>query len=105
MSGQPEENTSPEELNEEGAGLGMGEDDNTFEPEEDPDAVDDPDDHLGPGGTLSYEEEASAALEAAGDEPPRQLTHDEEALVQELYPVPDEQREVEVVEDDDDDVL
>ena len=37
MSGQPEESRSSEELNEEGAGLGMSEDDNTFEPEEDPD--------------------------------------------------------------------
>lgn len=102
MSGQPEESRSSEELNEEGAGLGMSEDDNTFEPEEDPDAVDDPDDHPGSGGTLSYEEEASAALRAVGDEPPTQLTHDEEALVQEAIPVPDEQREVEVTEDDDD---
>ena len=42
MSGQPDRETQREELNPEGAGLGMDDEPNTFEPEEEPEATDDP---------------------------------------------------------------
>lgn len=40
--GQEHEGQQEEPLNEEGAGLGMDDEANTFEPEEDPDATDEP---------------------------------------------------------------
>ena len=43
MSDQPGRDTQDEELNEEGAGMGMDDEPNTFEPEEDPEATEDPD--------------------------------------------------------------
>ncbi|MDO5738612.1 MAG: hypothetical protein Q4P07_00515 [Ornithinimicrobium sp.] len=39
MTGREDEAEAPEELSKEGVGLGMSEDANTFEPEEDPEAV------------------------------------------------------------------
>ncbi|SOC54474.1 hypothetical protein [Ornithinimicrobium cerasi] len=113
MTGQPDGATSPEDLNEEGVGLGMGEDDSTFEPEETPEAVDDPDRPANPGGlvdpdasggTLSYEQEASASLEAMGEEPPTELSYEEESFArQEAVTTPDELREVDLEDDPDDD--
>ena len=43
MSDQPGHDTQDEQLDEEGAGLGMDEEANTFEPEEDPEATEEPD--------------------------------------------------------------
>lgn len=43
MSDQPGAQGQDEELNEEGVGLGMDEEANTFEPEEDPEATEEPD--------------------------------------------------------------
>lgn len=56
MTGQPEhahagggEHGSDERLSDEGVGMGMSEEGSTFEPEETPEAVDEPDEH-GAGG-------------------------------------------------------
>lgn len=103
MTGQPDGN----QLSQEGAGLGMGQEDNTFEPEEAPEAVDEPDAGSDPdaaGGTLSYEEEASASLEAMGEEASRELSYDDELFArQEAVTTPDELREVDLDDDPDDD--
>lgn len=40
MTGREDETEAPEALSMEGVGLGMSEDANTFEPEEDPESVD-----------------------------------------------------------------
>jgi hypothetical protein len=85
----------------------MGEADNTFEPEEAPEAVDAPQPGSDPdaaGGTLTYEEEASASLQAMGEEPPQELSYDDESFArQEAATTPDELREVDLEDDLDDD--
>lgn len=105
MTGQPDGTTSPENLNEEGVGLGMGQGDSTFEPEETPEAVDDPDRPARPdgsgddpgGGTLTYEQEASASLEVMGEEPPAALSYDDVGFArEEAVATPDELREVDL---------
>lgn len=86
MTGQPDGTTDPEELSDEGVGLGMSEDETTFEPEEDPETVDEPD-----RGTLTYEQEASASLVEMGEEEPSTIDYGDRDEV-----APDELREVPV---------
>lgn len=114
MTGQPDGTISPEDLHEEGVGVGMGKGESTFEPEETPEAVDAPGRQSSPdgavdphasGGTLTYEQEASASLEALGEEPPTELSYDDEVAQKggpEGVPTPDALREVELGDDPDD---
>lgn len=99
MSGQPEndghqggrEHGSADQLSDEGAGLGMSDEGTTFEPEETPEAVDEPEE--GPQG-------GSAGGAGALDDvvQPRELVPDEDRADEAEMPrdvLPDDQRDVE----------
>lgn len=93
MTQQHDETAGTEELDEQGVAIGMGEEQSTFEPEEDPDALDEP----RAGGTLTYEQEAGASLEATGHEEPSTIDYGDG---EEHDVVPDELREVPVDPED-----
>lgn len=97
MSGQPghqeaheggSERHSAEELSDQGAGLGMSGEGTTFEPEETPEAVDDPDSGTaGRGGAAGLEDVVQ----------PRELVPDEDRADELEAPrdvLPDDQRDV-----------